>query len=219
MRKFTLLLASLVFLAGCGQKSEMDRYIDGLMGRMTLEQKIGQLNLHSAGGFISALKVTEEDANVKLLREGQLGGVFGGSDVEYHRQLQAIALESGAGIPLIFGLDVIHGHETVFPIPLALSTSWDPALVERATSVAAKEASATGVNWVFSPMVDIARDPRWGRIAEGAGEDPYLGGEMAKAYVIKDMMTSSTKTRSSPASSTTPCTALRKQEGITIRST
>ncbi len=183
MKKILLAAAALILLAGCTQKSEMDKYIDTLMGKMTLEQKIGQLNLHSAGGFISALKVTEEDANVKLLREGGLGGVYGGSNVEYHRQLQAIALESGAGIPLIFGLDVIHGHETVFPIPLALSTSWDPALVERATRVAAKEASATGVNWVFSPMVDIARDPRWGRIAEGAGEDPYLGGEMAKAYV------------------------------------
>ena len=184
MKRIALTLASAVLLlSGCAQKSEMDRFIDGLMGRMTLDQKIGQLNLHSAGGFVSALTVTEDDANVKLLREGQLGGIYGGSNVEYHRQLQEIALASGAGIPLIFGLDVIHGHETIFPVPLALSTSWDPGLIERATRVAAREASASGINWVFSPMVDIARDPRWGRIVEGAGEDPFLGGEIAKAYI------------------------------------
>lgn len=184
MKKFILAAAALALLASCGQpKSDMDKYIDGLMGKMTLEQKIGQLNLHSAGGFISALEVKEDDANVKLLRAGQLGGIYGSGNVEYLRQLQAIALESGAGIPLICGLDVIHGHETVMPVPLALSTSWDMDLIEKATRVAAREASASGVNWVFSPMVDICRDARWGRIVEGAGEDPYLGGEIAKAYV------------------------------------
>lgn len=170
-------------LAACAPKSDMDRYIDDLMGRMTLEQKIGQLNLHSASGFVSALRVTEEDENVKLLRAGLLGGMYGSGDVAYLRDLQAIALESGAGIPLITGMDVIHGYETIMPVPLAMSTSWNRDLVERATRVAAIEASACGINWVFSPMVDICRDPRWGRIVEGAGEDPYLGGEMAKAYV------------------------------------
>jgi len=181
--RISLFLAALVLFSACREKSEMDRYIDDLMGRMTLEQKIGQLNLHSASGFISALRVTEEDENVKLLRAGKLGGIYGSTDVNYLRDIQAVALESGAGIPLIMGCDIIHGHETVFPVPLALSTSWNMDLIEKTARVAAKEASACGVNWVYSPMVDICRDPRWGRIVEGGGEDPFLGGEIAKAMV------------------------------------
>ncbi len=183
MKKSVLFALLLVIAAGCAPKSEMDKFIDDLMSKMTVEQKIGQLNLHSSAGFVSAPTVNEEEANVKLLRAGQLGGIYGTSNLKYLSDLQKVALESGAGIPLIAGLDVIHGHETVMPIPLAMSTSWNPELVEKATRVAAKEATAMGVNWVFSPMVDVARDARWGRIAEGAGEDPYLGGEMAKAYV------------------------------------
>lgn len=178
-----LFLLAAVLLASCGQKSEMDRFIDDLMNRMTIEQKIGQLNLHSAGGFISAEKVMEDDQNVQLLRAGQLGGLYGSGNMALLRQYQEIAVESGAGIPLIFGLDVIHGHETVFPVPLGLSTSWNMELVEKVARVSAREATASGVNWVFSPMVDIARDARWGRVVEGAGEDPYLGGEIAKAMV------------------------------------
>ncbi|MCF0177377.1 MAG: beta-glucosidase BglX [Bacteroidales bacterium] len=183
MKKQPLLLAIILLLASCSGKSDMDKFIDGIMKDMTIEQKIGQLNLHSAGGFVSALKVTEDDANVKLLRQGLLGGVYGGSGVEYLTELQKIALESGAGIPLIFGQDVIHGFETVFPVPLALSTSWNMELIQKTARMAATEASAAGINWVFSPMVDIAHDPRWGRIVEGGGEDPYLGGEIAKAMV------------------------------------
>ncbi|MBR1434242.1 MAG: beta-glucosidase BglX [Bacteroidales bacterium] len=184
MKKTILAAAStILLLAGCAQKSEMDKFVDDLLSKMTIEEKIGQLNLHSAAGFISALKVTEEDENVKMLRAGQLGGLYGTGNVEYLTEIQKIALESGHGIPLIFGMDVIHGHETVMPIPLAMSTSWNMQLIEDATRIAAKEASAQGINWVFSPMVDIARDARWGRIAEGGGEDPYLGGEIAKAYV------------------------------------
>ena len=178
-----LFLLAAVLLASCSQKSEMDRFIDDLMNRMTIEQKIGQLNLHSAGGFISAEKVMEDDQNVKLLRAGQLGGLYGSGNPSLLRQYQEIAIESGAGIPLIFGLDVIHGHETVFPVPLGLSTSWNMELIEKVARVSAREATASGVNWVFSPMVDIARDARWGRVVEGAGEDPYLGGEIAKAMV------------------------------------
>ena len=178
-----LFLMAAVLLASCCQKSEMDRFIDDLMDRMTIEQKIGQLNLHSAGGFISAEKVMEDDQNVKLLRAGQLGGLYGSGNPSLLRQYQEIAIESGAGIPLIFGLDVIHGHETVFPVPLGLSTSWNMDLIEKVARVSAREATASGVNWVFSPMVDIARDARWGRVVEGAGEDPYLGGEIAKAMV------------------------------------
>ena len=180
--KRILLLAGLL-LAACAPKSDMDKYIDSLMGRMTLEQKLGQLNLHSASGFVAGSKLNDEDANVQAVRDGKLGGIFGSSDVEYLRQMQQIALESGAGIPLITGMDVIHGFQTVFPIPLALSTSWNPDLIEKSARIAATEASAHGINWVFSPMVDICRDARWGRIAEGGGEDPFLGGELAKAYV------------------------------------
>ncbi len=179
----SLAILTAALFAACTPKSDMDRYIDGLMSRMTLDEKIGQLNLHSAPGFISAEKVTEEDENAKLLRQGLLGGIYGSGDPELLRQCQEIALESGAGIPLIFGMDVIHGHETVFPVPLALSTSWNPSLVERMARLSAKEAAASGINWVFSPMVDICRDARWGRIVEGGGEDPYLGSILAKAYI------------------------------------
>ena len=181
--KFTALLLLGALISCSPAKSGMDRYIDDLMGRMTVEEKIGQLNLHSTSGFVSALRVMEEDENVKLIRSGQLGGMYGSADVEYLTEIQKIALESGAGIPLIFGMDVIHGHETVMPVPLALSTSWNLDLIEKTARTAAVEATASGLNWVFSPMVDIARDARWGRIVEGAGEDPYLGGEIAKAYV------------------------------------
>mgnify|MGYP001227913715 FL=1 len=183
MKKILILGTLLATCVACAPKSDMDRYIDGLMSRMTLEQKIGQLNLHSAPGFISADRVTEEDENTKMLRQGLLGGIYGSGNPQLLRQCQEIALESGAGIPLIFGLDVIHGHQTVFPIPVGLSTSWNMDLIEQTARVAATEATASGVNWVFSPMVDICRDARWGRIAEGAGEDPYLGGEIAKAMV------------------------------------
>ena len=183
MRRFFSLFALVMLVCSCAPKSDMDIFIDGLMSRMTLDQKIGQLNLHSAPGFISAERVTEEDENTKMLREGLLGGIYGSGNFNLLKQAQEIALEAGAGIPLIFGMDVIHGHETVFPIPLAMSTSWNMEKIEKAARIAASEASATGINWVFSPMVDICRDARWGRIAEGAGEDPYLGGEIAKAYV------------------------------------
>ncbi|MBR3012593.1 MAG: beta-glucosidase BglX [Bacteroidales bacterium] len=185
MKRIIPFSALLILLVCCSApKSDMDRYIDDLMSRMTLEQKIGQLNLHSAPGFISAERVTEEDENTKMLREGLMGGIYGSGNFNVLKRSQEIALEAGAGIPLIFGMDVIHGHETVFPIPLAMSTSWNIEKIEKAARIAATEASASGINWVFSPMVDICRDARWGRIAEGAGEDPYLGGEIAKAIVL-----------------------------------
>ena len=184
MNHKTLLLAALALVvAACVPKSDMDKYIDDLMGRMTVQEKIGQLNLHTMPGLVTGAKLSSDDANVKALKAGQLGGVFGSSNTEAIRQMQEIAVSSGAGIPLITGMDVIHGFQTVFPIPLALSTSWNPDLIESVARMAAKEASAMGINWVYSPMVDICRDARWGRIAEGAGEDPYLGGEIAKAYV------------------------------------
>ena len=133
LKNITISLAATLIVAACAPKSDMDKYIDGLMSRMTLEQKIGQLNLHSAPGFISAIRVTEEDENVKLLRAGQLGGLYGTGNTEYIRDIQQIALESGAGIPLIIGMDVIHGFQTVFPVPLALS-AWTSSTASRPCS-------------------------------------------------------------------------------------
>ena len=150
---------------------------------MTLEQKIGQLNLHSVSGSLTGMKLSDDDANLQAVREGKMGALYGSGNVHYLKLMQEEALKSGAGIPLMFGQDVIHGYQTIFPVPLALSTSWNMDLIERTASIAAMEASASGINWVYSPMVDICRDARWGRIVEGAGEDPFLGGEIAKAYV------------------------------------
>jgi beta-glucosidase len=162
--------------------SKMNSFIDDLMGRMTLEEKIGQLNLLSVGFDVTGPQLSR-DADAEI-RQGQVGGVFNTYTPVAVRKLQSQALtESRMGIPLLFGYDVIHGHKTIFPIPLGLSCTWNMDLVERSARIAATEASAAGVNWTFSPMVDIARDPRWGRIAEGAGEDPYLGAQIARAMV------------------------------------
>jgi beta-glucosidase len=162
--------------------SKMDAFVSGLLGEMTLEEKIGQLNLLSTGFDVTgpvASKNVEES-----VRDGLAGGVFNLYTPARVRKLQELAVgQSRLHIPLLFGFDVIHGHKTIFPIPLALSCTWNPGLIEQSARVAASEASADGVNWTFSPMVDIARDPRWGRIAEGAGEDPYLGGLIARAMV------------------------------------
>lgn len=183
----TCMAALLLALAGANVQAQlkpMDEFVDELMAKMTIEEKIGQLNLQGAFGFISAQKTNTENENLQMLKDGQLGGLYGMKNVELMTRLQKMAVEdSKLGIPLIFGQDVIHGLETTFPIPLAISTSWNLPLVEESARRAAKEATALGINWVFSPMVDICRDARWGRIAEGAGEDPYLGGEIAKAYV------------------------------------
>lgn len=162
--------------------SKMNSFIDDLMGRMTLEEKIGQLNLLSVGFDVTGPQISR-DADAEI-RRGQVGGVFNTYTPVAVRTLQMQALkESRLGIPLLFGYDVIHGHKTIFPIPLGISCTWNMDLIERSARIAATEASADGVNWTFSPMVDIARDPRWGRIAEGAGEDPYLGAKIARAMV------------------------------------
>lgn len=164
---------------------QMDSFINELMSRMTLEEKIGQLNLPVSNTFIAgAQKEGEMTPLEQRIAKGEIGGLFGMKGAKQIRAKQQIAVEkSRLHIPLLFGLDVIHGYETTFPIPLALSTSWNLELIERMARTSATEASNDGVNWVFSPMVDICRDPRWGRIAEGSGEDPFLGGEIAKAMV------------------------------------
>src|SRR5215213_1424299 len=162
--------------------AKMNAFINNLMGKMTLDEKLGQLNLPGSGDIVTGQAKSSDIA--KKIREGKVGGLFNLKTVAKIKDVQRIAVEeSRLKIPLIFGMDVIHGYETVFPIPLGLSCTWDMQAVERSARIAAIEASADGINWTFSPMVDIARDPRWGRIAEGSGEDAYLGSQIAKAMV------------------------------------
>ncbi|HOZ76790.1 MAG TPA: beta-glucosidase BglX [Ferruginibacter sp.] len=162
--------------------AKMKTFIDALMKKMTMEEKIGQLNLPGSGDIVTG-QASNSDIGKKI-KEGKVGGLFNIKTVAKIKAVQKVAVEeSRLKIPMIFGMDVIHGYETVFPIPLGLSCTWDMKAIERTAQIAAQEASADGINWTFSPMVDIARDPRWGRIAEGNGEDPYLGGEIARAMV------------------------------------
>lgn len=162
--------------------AKMNSFVTSLMSKMTTEEKIGQLNLVTPGGTVTG-SVVSTDVDSKI-RKGQVGGLFGITGPEKIRKAQEIAVtNSRLHIPLIFGLDVIHGHRTIFPIPLGLSASWDMSMIERSAQIAATEATADGLSWVYSPMVDISRDPRWGRIAEGSGEDVYLGSQIAKAMV------------------------------------
>ncbi|WP_207491652.1 beta-glucosidase BglX [Aridibaculum aurantiacum] len=186
-----LIVAVIVF--GCSQTKqaqtyssgdvEMDRFVGDLLSKMTIEEKIGQLNLLTPGGGILTGSVVNPDVEQKI-KAGNVGGLFGVIGVDKIRKAQELAVtQSRLKIPLLFGSDVIHGYKTTFPIPLGLSCSWDIPMIERSARVAANEATADGLNWVFSPMVDIARDPRWGRVAEGAGEDPYLGAAVSAAMV------------------------------------
>ncbi|WP_369997839.1 beta-glucosidase BglX [Winogradskyella sp.] len=156
--------------------------VDSILNLMTLEEKLGQLNLPSSGDITTGASQSSDIA--KKIEEGKVGGLFNIKSVAKIREVQKIAVEkSRLGIPLIFGMDVIHGYETTFPIPLGLSASWDMGMIKKTAQMAAKEATADGINWTFSPMVDISRDPRWGRVSEGSGEDVYLGSEIAKAMV------------------------------------
>jgi beta-glucosidase len=185
-RKFiTILLLSTSFFYAYSQpfnSANKTSFINNLMSKMTIDEKIGQLNLVTPGGAVTG-SVVSKDVDDKI-RKGLVGGLFGITGPSTVRQAQEIAVKSSRlHIPLLFGLDVIHGHHTIFPIPLGLSCSWDTTLIEQSAAIAAKEATADGLNWAFSPMVDIARDPRWGRVAEGSGEDPYLGGKIAAAMV------------------------------------
>ena len=166
------------------QKSprDMDRFITNLMNKMTLEEKIGQLNL-PVTGEITTGQAKSSDISARIKR-GEVGGLFNLKGVARIKDVQQLAVkDSRLGIPLLFGMDVIHGYETMFPIPLGLSCTWDMKAIEESARIAAIEASADGISWTFSPMVDVSRDPRWGRVSEGNGEDPFLGAEIAKAMV------------------------------------
>lgn len=185
--KYLILIILTLLLFSCQPRekandSAISLKVDSVMRLMTLEEKIGQLNLPSAGQFTTGQASNSEIA--RKIEQGLVGGLFNIKSVSTIKEMQQIAVEkSRLGIPLLFGMDVIHGYESVFPIPLGLSCSWDMELIEKTARVAAQESSADGINWTFSPMVDLSRDPRWGRISEGSGEDPYLGSEIAKAMV------------------------------------
>ena len=164
------------------ESSQMKSFVDALMKKMTLEEKLGQLNLPGAGDITTGQAGSSDIA--KKIKEGKVGGLFNIKGIEKIHAVQKIAVEdSRLKIPLLFGMDVIHGYQTTFPIPLGLSCTWDLMAIEKSARIAATEASADGICWTFSPMVDIARDPRWGRISEGSGEDAYLGSQIAKAMV------------------------------------
>ena len=183
MRKNILLCCLLACQMLQAQTTEMRQYVDQLLAKMTLEEKLGQLNLVPASDEIVTGGTVDTQVGQRIAN-GQLGGIFNLKGVDKIRALQDIAVkQSRLGIPLIVGMDVIHGYETIFPIPLALSCSWDIPAIENMARISALEATADGINWFYSPMVDICVDARWGRIAEGGGEDPYLGGEIARAYV------------------------------------
>ena len=182
------LAVSALLMCSCSHKGtsekEMDSFISDLMSRMTLEEKLGQMNLPSVPNT-SVVTGNQKCENVlEDIRAGRVGAILNTYGYENVLLYQKTAVEeSRLGIPLLVGLDVIHGHETVFPIPLGLACSWSPEDARLAARIAAIEATADGINWTFNPMVDIARDPRWGRCAEGFGEDPYLGSLYARAMV------------------------------------
>ena len=190
MRKIIYTLTTLLFIVSCqnsnSHDSEKEKFINDLISKMTLEEKAGQMNQYN--GFWDATgPMPEGDYQKKRYNEltnGLVGSMLNVIGVDEIYALQKIAVEeTRLGIPLIFGHDVIHGYKTIFPIPLAESSSWDLELMENSARVAATEASADGLHWTFAPMVDISRDARWGRVMEGAGEDPYLGSLVAKARV------------------------------------
>ena len=172
-------LASAIAVPATPPQADIEKKINALLARMTLEEKLGQLQQldgEANGNY--------RPEHIELVRKGLLGSTLNVRGAQKANELQRIAVEeSRLKIPLIFGFDVIHGYRTIFPVPLGEASSWDAAAVERAASIAAAESRAAGVHWTFAPMVDIARDPRWGRIVEGAGEDPYLGSAMARARV------------------------------------
>ncbi len=176
-----LILSSNTLFAQQDQK--MDSFIDGLMNKMTIEEKIGQLNLVTAGEATTG-SVVSTDVESKI-KAGNIGGIFSMTSPARIRKAQELAVnQSRLKIPIIFGMDVIHGYKTIFPIPLGLAATWDMPLIQKTARVAAVEASADGLNWTFSPMVDISRDARWGRISEGSGEDTYLSSRIAREMVV-----------------------------------
>jgi len=186
MKKFLRLFGSLItissFFVCTAQRKTIDQKVDSVLKLMTLDEKIGQMNQYN-GDWEATGPITKDGDKQNQIRKGMLGSMLNVTGVEHTRQLQEIAMESRLKIPLLFGQDIIHGYRTIFPIPLAEASSWDTSAIKLSARIAATEAAAAGVHWTFAPMVDIARDPRWGRVMEGAGEDPYLGSVIAAARV------------------------------------
>ena len=183
MNKYFLITLLSLSLTAFAQQQQRIPQVEELLAKMTLDEKIGQLNLVTPGGGVATGSVVSDNVEAKI-KAGEVGGMFGVAGPEKIKVAQDFAVnETRLKIPLFFGSDIIHGYKTTFPIPLGLSSSWDMDLIKRTAQIAAVEATADGINWNFSPMVDIARDPRWGRIAEGAGEDPFLGSAIARAMV------------------------------------
>jgi beta-glucosidase len=182
MKKIFSAILLLAYIFAFSQQKTIDQKIDALLKKMTIEEKIGQLYQYSfdwrATGPITVKRDQEE-----AIKAGKVGSMLNVLGAVYTRQYQEIAMQSRLKIPLLFGQDVIHGYKTTFPIPLAEASSWDLEAIELSARIAATEAAAGGIHWVFGPMVDIARDPRWGRVMEGAGEDTYLGSKIAYARV------------------------------------
>ena len=175
---FIFLLAQLVN----AQKKTVDQRVDSVLRLMTLDEKVGQMNQYN-GPWAATGPLTNDDNLLTQIKAGKVSSMLNVTGVARTRELQDLAMQTRLRIPLLFGQDIIHGYRTIFPIPLAEAASWDLEAIERSARIAAIEASAAGVHWTFAPMVDIARDPRWGRVMEGAGEDPYLGSLIAKARV------------------------------------
>lgn len=186
-RRITLALCAAALLASCQQNaSKIDRKIDDLLSRMTIEEKVGQMNQYTSFYDATGPVPSNDYAQTRYaqIKQGLVGSMLNVKGVEEVRKYQQLAVDSSRlGIPMIFAMDVIHGEKTIFPIPLGETASWDLELIEQTARVAAIEASAEGVNWTFAPMVDISRDPRWGRVMEGAGEDTYLGSRVGVARV------------------------------------
>jgi beta-glucosidase len=182
------IVVAILFFSGCGpghgpgDASDLDRKVDSVLALMTLEEKLGQLSLLTSDWDVTG-PVMRQQYKEDILA-GRCGNIFNAHTVAYNRGLQELAVEgTRLGIPLLFGYDVVHGHRTIFPIPLAEACSWNLELMKKSAELAAKEAAASGLNWTFAPMVDLSRDPRWGRVSEGNGEDPYLASQISEARV------------------------------------
>ena len=182
MKKIISISCLLISTIAFAQKKTIDQKVDSVLKQMTLDEKVGQMNQYN-GPWEHTGPITEQGDLLQQLKAGKVGSMLNVNGVEHTKELQQIAMQSRLKIPLLFGQDVIHGYRTTFPIPLAEAASWDLDAIKLSARIAATEASASGIHWTFAPMVDIARDPRWGRVMEGAGEDPYLGSLIARARV------------------------------------
>jgi beta-glucosidase len=182
MKKITTFALLMVSFFAAAQQQTIDQKVNDLLKKMTIEEKIGQLNQYTGDNQATG-PITINPNNQAEIKQGLIGSMLNIIGTKYTRQYQELAMQSRLKIPLLFGQDVIHGYKTTFPLPLAEAASWDLQAIELAARVAAEEASANGIHWTFAPMVDISRDPRWGRVMEGAGEDTYLGSKIAYARV------------------------------------